>query len=163
MIILPPQNDDEKLIWDFLRLAAHEESLSAVQGAPLLARYAAGWGRDGDFGFAAREANLILGLVWARVFPETAPGFGFLGVQIPEISLAVLPEFRGRGIGRLLLQKMIAEMTPRHNALSLSVRDDNRAALRLYESCGFTKIEGSEISNRAGGVSFVMGLNVQND
>ena len=160
MVIFPLQNDDGKLVWDFLRLAAHEEFLSAVQSAPLLARYAKNWGQDGDFGFAAREANLILGVIWARIFPATKPGFGFVGAQIPEISLAVLPEYRGRGIGRQLLQTLIDEAAPRTQALSLSVRDDNPAALRLYASCGFEKVAGCEVVNRAGGTSFVMRLDL---
>lgn len=158
MMIFPLEKDDQYLIWEFLRIAAHEDSLPAVQSAPLLSRYAKDWGRHGDFGFAAREGNGFLGVIWARTFPASEPGFGFLGAEIPEISLAVLPGFRGRGIGRALLQKMKQSAASRCQSLSLSVRDDNLAAIRLYEGCGFEKIAGSEIGNRSGGVSFVMRL-----
>ncbi|PQV62460.1 Ribosomal protein S18 acetylase RimI [Abditibacterium utsteinense] len=157
-MIFPLRNHDESLVWEFLCLAAHAEVLSAVQNAPHLARYVVNWGRSGDFGFAACQENFLVGVIWARLFPENEPGFGFVSAEIPEISLAVRQEYRGRGIGRALLQKMKAEASLRYNSLSLSVRDDNIAALRLYQSAGFEKIAGSEVLNRAGGVSLVMQL-----
>ncbi len=156
--------DDQTIFWEFLRLAAHETSLSAVRNAPLLARYAQNWGRDGDFGCAAfREQNLatneeVTGLAWARVFPQNQPGFGFVGADVPEISLAVRPEFSRQGLGTALLNGLIAEAETRCIALSLSVRATNSSAVGLYQKAGFEKVEGSESLNRAGSLSFKMRL-----
>lgn len=56
MFILPLEKDDGHTVWEFLRVAAHENSLQAVESAPLLARYAQRWGCEGDFGFKALGA-----------------------------------------------------------------------------------------------------------
>ena len=54
-------------------------------------------------------------------------------------SLAVSPQARGRGIGKRMIAKAEREARPRGcKRLRLEVRKDNRAAIRLYEQCGFT-------------------------
>ena len=53
-------------------------------------------------------------------------------------DLAVLPEYRGKGIGRALLA-VAEERALRHGCckLTLEVQDDNATARALYESFGF--------------------------
>lgn len=53
-------------------------------------------------------------------------------------DLAVLPEFRGRGIGRVLLEAL-EDRAVRDGCcrLTLEVQDDNRPARSLYEGFGF--------------------------
>ncbi len=166
--IRPLQPHDQNLIWEFLRLAAHENSLQTVRSEPLLTRYAKDWGRNGDFGFLAHHESEsvknefvkseLVGAVWARNFPDSEPGYGFISTEIPEISLAVREDSRGRGIGRALLKMLVLEAPLRCKSLSLSVRDDNIAALRLYKSAGFQRIDGRDATNCASGTSFVMRL-----
>lgn len=158
MLLRALRPDDQDTLWEFLRLAAQENSLADVQKAPLLARYAQGWGREGDFGVVALQNDVALGACWARQFPANEPGFGFLSAQIPEISLAVRPESRGYGVGSALLQALIAAAPTRCVALSLSVRIDNRVPVALYRKSGFEIVAQSETTNRAGGVSVVMRL-----
>lgn len=53
-------------------------------------------------------------------------------------DLAVVPEFRGKGIGRALLTEAEARARERGCCkLTLEVQDDNRRARGLYESFGF--------------------------
>lgn len=55
---------------------------------------------------------------------------------VPEnllLFIAVLPELRGRGIGRALMERAIEEC---EGAIKLHVEPDNPAR-RLYERCGF--------------------------
>ena len=58
--------------------------------------------------------------------------------QIHINNLAVRPELRGRGLGSLLLQRILeeAERIGAPNA-TLEVRRSNAAARRLYERAGF--------------------------
>lgn len=52
--------------------------------------------------------------------------------------IAVLPEYRGLGLGRKMMDAMTAcARAERAAAISLEVRESNRAARNLYESCGF--------------------------
>jgi [ribosomal protein S18]-alanine N-acetyltransferase len=69
-----------------------------------------------------------------------APGYGYVDSSTPELSIAVLAEFRGKGIGGLLLKALLT--TAREAgvvAVSLSVAEDNRA-VALYEEHGFKKL-----------------------
>ena len=50
-------------------------------------------------------------------------------------NVAVLPEYRKRGIGRELLETMMAQTGL--DDYTLEVRESNEAAIRLYQSMGF--------------------------
>lgn len=59
-----------------------------------------------------------------------------LGEKVPEISaLAVAPEFRGQGLGRLLLQNLLSSL--RTPTCALTVPSRSTEAIRLFESEGF--------------------------
>jgi ribosomal protein S18 acetylase RimI-like enzyme len=51
------------------------------------------------------------------------------------VSMWVAPEMRGRGIGRAILDAVLAEAT--ESTIRLWVADGNSAARRLYERAGF--------------------------
>jgi GNAT superfamily N-acetyltransferase len=104
---------------------------------PKLAGYVEGFGRSGDFGLVADEDADALGAAWWRYFGAEDPGYGFVDEATPEISVAVLPAHRGRGIGTALIRALEREARDRGiGRLSLSVERDNRAAA-LYERLGF--------------------------
>lgn len=75
-----------------------------------------------------------LGQAGARRFRPS-----FVG-HVASLSLGVHPEVQGLGIGRMLLEAVMAwadDVAPPIERLELYVRDDNLRARRLYESCGF--------------------------
>jgi ribosomal protein S18 acetylase RimI-like enzyme len=54
-------------------------------------------------------------------------------------GMYVLPEHRLHGVGRALLETIISRARERGlRQIQLSVTDANRAAIHLYQSCGFT-------------------------
>ena len=70
---------------------------------------------------------------------------GYVGANVilDEVylnNIAVLPDFRGYGIGKALLLSLISTVKARNAAfVSLEVRESNQAAIKLYESLGFEK------------------------
>lgn len=106
---------------------------------------------------AAVRARLVAGLaahptalVWLAFEADTAIGVcvGFLGYStfqaMPLLNihdLAVLPQYRGRGVGRALLAA--AERLANSAGcckLTLEVLEDNLPARHLYEDCGFRDV-----------------------
>ncbi|MBZ0287778.1 MAG: ribosomal protein S18-alanine N-acetyltransferase [Anaerolineae bacterium] len=85
--------------------------------------------RGKDTFFIARQDKMVIG--YAVGYVENKHGY--------VVSIAVDPEVRGRGLGRRLMERLMAaleEMGAR--VIRLHVRDDNQHAIRLYQSLGFT-------------------------
>lgn len=75
----------------------------------------------------AVENNRMIGFIAGD--PRPSQGFSWIA------TIGVLPEYRGNGIGRALLQACENRLhTPR---IRLSVRIGNTAAIRLYEQEGY--------------------------
>ncbi|PWD51992.1 GNAT family N-acetyltransferase [Serinibacter arcticus] len=118
-----------------------------VLTTPRLARYANGWGRQGDLGLVAFDLDgpsglqIPVGAAWIRYFPSTEPGYGFLEPGVPELSMAIIPGRRRLGIGRALLGSLLVRAREGGaRRLSLSVGATNPAR-HLYEQSGFVVVE----------------------
>ncbi len=67
--------------------------------------------------------------------------YGFDGDAFHLMNLAVVPAWRGRGIGRIFMEDLLAEAASvRAPEIWLEVAVDNAAALALYESQGFERV-----------------------
>lgn len=108
---------------------------------PAIARYVEGWMRKGDAGFKALNIkdDQAVGACWLRRWRGEQRGFGYIDEQTPELSIAVLPAFRGSGIGTHLLRRTLEAAAERHDAVSLSVAVTNPVA-RLYRRAGFVTV-----------------------
>jgi len=105
-----------------------------VVARPEVAKYVDGWGRPGDLGVVADDDT---GAAWIRLFTHDDHGYGFVAPHVPELSIGVAKEARGRGVGTALLEELLSRAgdTP----VSLSVETDN-PAVRLYERFGFVRV-----------------------
>jgi GNAT superfamily N-acetyltransferase len=137
-----------EMLYEAATWAADRErpQLDDVLADPHVARYLDAWPGEGDGGVVAETCDgLAIGAAWWRHFAPAEPGYGFVAEEIPELTLAVVREWRRRGVGTALLnalaQSAAAAGVP---ALSLSVEERNRAR-RLYARAGF------EIRARNGG------------
>lgn len=85
-----------------------------------------GWPREGDRGVVAVDDTAgVIGASWYRR-PEERP------TSIPQVLMAVMGEYRGRGIGRRLLAANVEQAREAGlMALHVVVRPDNHASLHL--------------------------------
>jgi len=60
------------------------------------------------------------------------------------IDIALLPEFRGKGIGSMLLKDIMAEASAKNKSVSIHVEHYN-PALRLYKKLNFHKIDDTGV------------------
>ena len=137
----PGAPEDLDFLWKMLYEAAGHGDLSD----PAIALYREGWGRPGDAAVVALDPDdgHRLGAAWFRLMPPEQPGYGFVDASTPEVAIGVVQEARGRGVGGALLPALMDVARSRgFGALSLSVRRENTAAVRLYERNGFVKVSG---------------------
>ena len=113
---------------------------------PKIRRYVENLGLPDDIGCIAIGGDIPIGAAWLRKFPEDNQGFGYIDNMTPEISIALSPEYRGKGIGSALLNYLFDLVKERYASMSLSVSQENPAR-RLYERIGFqiVKQEGDSL------------------
>ena len=143
---------DESFLWEMLY-----EALYVPQGQPPFPReiiyepkirqYVDQWGKSDDMGYLVLDRDRPVGAAWLRKFNETSRGFGFIDDSTPELSIALLPAYRGRGIGSVLLNRLFELAKERYTSISLSVSKENPAR-KLYERMGFevAKQEGESLT-----------------
>jgi GNAT superfamily N-acetyltransferase len=159
VVLRPLTRADEPFLWEMLYLAIHVEPGSTppprdIVCQPDLAKYVANWGRPGDSGVVAIDGDRPVGAAWLRLFTASDKGYGYVADNIPELSTAMLPNYRGKGVGTLLLSRILDSVraAKTYAAISLSVSPTN-PAVRLYERLGFKTVGIS-------GSSLVMRLNL---
>ena len=103
---------------------------------PTFQQYIGGFPRPTDLRFLAQREGQDVGAVWWRYFTADEPGYGYVSDEIPELGIGVVAGRRGEGIGRALMNAIIAAST---GDLSLSVEDGNSAA-ELYRKSGFVAV-----------------------
>ncbi|WP_309146585.1 bifunctional helix-turn-helix transcriptional regulator/GNAT family N-acetyltransferase [Curtobacterium sp. MCBD17_021] len=94
-----------------------------------------------DLGVVATDDQGPIGVAWAVHLPAEDPGYGFVGEDVPELTLALDARARGRGIGSALLTRLVAAARDAGwPGMSLSVEDGNTGARILYERAGFRTV-----------------------
>lgn len=140
------QPEEYGLLKDFLY-----EAIFRPQGAPAppyeivyhpaLRLYHEGFGSEKqDLALCAECRAEVVGAIWCRCMN----GYGHVADDIPELAMAVKAPFRGRGIGKRLLQKLLDELKGRGcREVSLSVQKINFAC-ELYRKAGFHTVRETE-------------------
>lgn len=134
-----PLDDGDRLLlrvatWLNLNWSGPRFTVAQLDADPHLAGY---YRTPAEFGVVSTAGGEPTGVVWATHFPSEAPGYGFVRAGVPELSVCVLPGYRGAGLGTSLLDAAVVEARHRSlPALSLSVEEGNPAR-RLYDRLGF--------------------------
>lgn len=136
------------MLYMALYVAADEPPFPiSVLDKPDLRKYFENFGaRDKDMAVIASEDKETIGIVWGRLYSSLRPSYGFISEDIPEITLAVQPAYRNRGIGSELLNRICGYYKKKKvTAISLSV-DKRSPARKLYERNGFEHFSEKENS-----------------
>lgn len=134
---------DVPFLRNLLRHAYHWRVNLGAAEIPI-ARYVDRWGRPGDTAVIALEEGRPVGAAWFRLYPEGAPGYGFVDAQTPELTIAVVPSMRGKGIGGELLEGLLDRARDAgHAQISLSVQCDSDQEA-FYARHGFERVREAE-------------------
>lgn len=144
--IRPVTEQDVPFLWDMLYESiyvpeGHPTISRDILNDPAISKYVEGWGRKGDVGYIALdEAGKALGSITARIFEENSPGHGYVDEETPELGMALLEQYRGKGLGTALMRTLLDELRRQGiRQVSLSV-DPNNYAVKLYRKFGFEEI-----------------------
>lgn len=120
-------------------------SRERILSDPEIAHYVAGWPQPDDLGvIAVGEDEQPLGAAWLRQLTAEDPGYGYVAGDVPELTIGVRAQWRGRGVGRALLRELVRVADERGvKRISLSVERANYAA-KLYTDEGFTVVKQFE-------------------
>lgn len=131
---------DLRFLRDMLHHAYYWRERNPGTGPGPVSLYVKGWGRPGDTAVIALVDGFPVGAAWYRLFRTSEPGFGFVDERTPELSVAVVPNARGKGVGGALLDALLERARAAgHVAVSLSVDRENAGAIHVYEEHGFER------------------------
>ncbi len=96
--------------------------------------------RPDDICFLAEADGKIAGAVWGRVMED----YGHLEDGVPSFAISLYKEYRGRGIGTALMERMLQELVERgYEKATLAVQKANYA-VRMYQKVGFEIVGENE-------------------
>ncbi|MDA7817903.1 GNAT family N-acetyltransferase [Sulfurimonas sp.] len=95
-----------------------------------------------DLGLYALVDNKIAGAVWLRLLKEEDNATAFIDESVPILSIAVLPEFRLKGVGSSMLEQLLQEAGSLYKKISVSCLSDE-SSRKFFKRHGFIQVENS--------------------
>ena len=141
------QEEDYPLLEDFLYHAIYmppgeEMPPREIIYDPEIFIYAKDFGGRDDCAVVAECEGIAIGAAWTRIIPA----YGHVNLETPELAISLLPEYRGRGVGTLLMEALFELLRERgYQQTSLSVQKNN-PAVGFYLRLGY-EITGEKIDH----------------
>lgn len=108
---------------------------------PELKIYFDNWGQKDDMCLVAEIDGKIVGAAWTRILAGEPKGFGTIDHKTPELSISIYKDYRNKGIGMELMEKILKLLSKKGYAqVSLSVQKKNYAS-KMYLKLGFEILE----------------------
>src|ERR1700740_1327132 len=101
------------------------QSRESIFATPKIAHYVDGWPRPKDLGVLAEAAGEPVGAAWLRFLAADDPGYGCVAADVPELTIGVRADWRGRGVGRGLL-RAIADAARQRGIRRISLRVERK-------------------------------------
>lgn len=113
-----------------------------ILDTPELRVYLEGFGTGpADCAVAAQVGDQVVGAAWARIMND----YGHLYYDTPSLAISLLPEYRGMGLGKRLLSRLLEVLDKAgQSRVSLAVQKANRPAMELYQRFGFQIVGENE-------------------
>lgn len=113
----------------------------SIINAPELQVYVEDFGKcKDDICFVAEADAKVVGAVWVRVMND----YGHVEDGVPSFAISLYKEYRGLGIGTVLIRTMLSELEKRgYKKASLAVQKANYA-VRMYKKVGFEIVDENE-------------------
>lgn len=139
MELRPLKKAEYPLLKEFLYLALYvhvgeDPFPRSILDKPELVIYYQEFGKKDDYAIAAVDGEKVIGIAWTRIMHD----YGYVDDETPSLSIALLPEWRSKGIGRSMMERLLEDLRKRgYRKVSLSSQKENRSC-NLYFSLGFT-------------------------
>lgn len=140
------KSNEYKLLDDFLYEAIFiPKGVAAppreIIGTPELQVYVQDFGtQEGDICFVAEVEGNIVGAVWVRIMED----YGHVEDGVPSFAISLYKEYRGYGIGTIMMKQMLEELKERgFQKTSLAVQKVNYA-VKMYKNVGFEIVDENE-------------------
>src|SRR3989339_88777 len=140
------RSSEQKILTDMLHYAMRlDEVDKKVSDIPKLAIYNEFYGfTSKDLGLYALVDNQLAGAVWIRRLNADHGSNGYIDDSTPVLTIAVLPEFRGKGIGSQMLEQLFIEAGALYEQICASVVADS-PAIHFYERHGFIRHDNRSV------------------
>ncbi len=150
------RSSEQKIVTDMLHYALRLDQVNeTLSDIPKLAIYEEFYGfTSKDLGLYALVDNQLAGAVWIRRLNADHGSNGYIDDNTPILNIAVLPEFRDKGLGSQMIEQLFIEAGALYDNISVSVVH-NSTAISFYERHGFVKYDNGSVEQ-----SFVDGSDV---
>jgi ribosomal protein S18 acetylase RimI-like enzyme len=140
------RSSEQKIVTDMLHYAMRLDEVNKTLGdIPKLAIYEAFYGfTSKDLGLYALVDNQLAGAVWIRRLNADQGSNGYIDDNTPILNIAILPEYRGQGIGSAMMEQLLIEAGALYEKISISVVSHS-PAVRFYERHGFARHDNGSV------------------
>ena len=150
------RSSEQKILTDMLHYAMRLDDVNkSLSDLPKLAIYSEFYGYTSkDLGLYALVDNQLAGAVWIRRLNSEHGSNGYIDDNTPILNIAVLPEYRGQGLGSQMIEQLFIEAGALYENISVSIVHDS-LAISFYERHGFVRHDNGSVEQ-----SFVDGKEV---
>lgn len=150
------RSSEQKIVTDMLHYALRLDQVNkTLSDIPKLAIYEEFYGfTSKDLGLYALVDNKLVGVVWIRRLNADHGSNGYIDDNTPILNIAVLPEFRGKGLGSQMLEQLFIEAGALYAQICVAVINHS-PAITFYKRHGFVKHDNASVEQ-----SFVDGSDV---
>ena len=97
--------------------------------------------KNTDLGVYSLTNNVVSGAAWIRLFNESHGAAAYVDNVTPVLTLGILPDMRGNGIGALIMNQLLQEAAVMYDKISVL---SNKHSKGFYQKLGFFSLDDSD-------------------